>query len=73
MWVNEKSLFKEVEGAEGQFDPGSDPIETIDGNFVAAIRDGAPLCCPAEEALDTVRLLEAITRSAATGQVVRLG
>jgi predicted dehydrogenase len=45
---------------------------SIDGNFVAALRTGSPLCCPAEEALDTVRLLEAIARSAATGQIVRL-
>ena len=46
--------------------------QTIDGNFVAALANGAPLCCPADQALDTVRLLEAIARSAATGQVVRL-
>jgi predicted dehydrogenase len=48
------------------------PAETIDGNFVAAIVADGPLCCPAEQALDTVRLLEAVSRSAATGQVVRL-
>ena len=35
-------------------------------------RGQAPLCCPADQALDTVRLLEAIARSAATRQVVRL-
>lgn len=46
--------------------------ESIDGNFVAAVAGAAALCCPAEEALDTVRLLEAIGRSAATGAVVRL-
>ncbi len=45
---------------------------SIDGNFVAALASGAPLCCPADDALGTVRLLEAIARSAATGQVVRL-
>ena len=38
----------------------------------AAVVSDAPLCCPAEEALDTVRLLEAIARSAASGQAVRL-
>jgi predicted dehydrogenase len=48
------------------------PVETIDGNFVAAVTTGSPLCCPAEEAIETVRLLEAIGRSAATGQFVRL-
>jgi predicted dehydrogenase len=46
--------------------------QTIDGDFVAALTKGSPLCCSADQALDTVRLLEAIGRSAATGQVVRL-
>lgn len=71
--VTEDALFQEVGGNEGQFEPGRAPIETIDGNFVAAVRGEAPPCCPAEEALDTVRLIEAIARSAASGQVVRLG
>jgi predicted dehydrogenase len=60
-------------------DPGSgtpvalpEPATSVDANFVAAVREGAPLCCPAEEAVETVRLLEAIARSAATGEVVRL-
>ena len=52
--------------------PLPETSETIDGNFVAAITSDTPLCCPADQALDTVRLLEAIARSAATGQVVRL-
>jgi predicted dehydrogenase len=46
--------------------------ESIDGNFVSAILADQPLCCPADQALDTVRLLEAVSRSAATGQVVSL-
>lgn len=46
--------------------------ETIDGNFVAALTSESPLCCPADQALDTVRLLEAIGRSATTRQIVRL-
>jgi predicted dehydrogenase len=46
--------------------------ETIDGNFVAALATGSALCCPADQAIATVRLLEGIARSAATGQVVRL-
>ena len=46
--------------------------ETIDGNFVARCRADIPMCCPAEEAVETVRLLEAIGRSAVTGQFVRL-
>lgn len=48
------------------------PSQNIDGDFVAAVVDGSPLCCPAEQALDTVRLLEAITRSVTTGHIVRL-
>jgi predicted dehydrogenase len=46
--------------------------ETIDGDFVAAVRNQTSLCCPADQALETVRLLEAIARSATTRQVVRL-
>jgi predicted dehydrogenase len=48
------------------------PAATIDGDFVSALRQGLSLCCPAEEALDTVRLLEAVTQSASTSQIVRL-
>jgi predicted dehydrogenase len=47
-------------------------VESIDGNFLAALRGEAPLSCPADEALDTVRLGEAIARSAAAGQAVRV-
>jgi predicted dehydrogenase len=46
--------------------------ESIDGNFLAALRGEAPLSCPADQALDTVRLSEAIARSAAAGQVVQV-
>ena len=46
--------------------------ESIDGNFVGSLSDDRPLSCPAEEALETVRLIEAVARSAATGHVVRL-
>jgi predicted dehydrogenase len=52
--------------------PLPSPRETIDGNFVSALIRGSPLCCPAEEALDTVRLIEGIVRSAPTRQFVRL-
>jgi predicted dehydrogenase len=48
------------------------PQESIDSNFVSALLTDTPLCCPADEALESVRLLEAIGRSAATGQLVRL-
>ena len=63
---------------EERFDPPRREValplasQTIDGNFVAALANDSPLCCPADQALDTVRLLEAIARSAATGQIVRL-
>lgn len=49
-----------------------DSSESIDANFVSALTVGTPLCCPADQALDTVRLIEAIARSTATAQVVRL-
>ena len=52
--------------------PEPSPRESIDADFVSALVHGTPLCCPAEQALDTVRLIEAISRSASTGQVVRL-
>ncbi len=71
--ATEARLIHESGRSAGEVLPLPAPIESIEGNFAAAIRGDAPLCCPAEEALDTVRLLEAIARSAATGQVVRLG
>lgn len=49
-----------------------EPSQSIDGNFVAAVLRDEPLCCPAEQALDTVRLIEAVGRSAATNQLVRV-
>lgn len=62
-------------GPDGVGAPESmdEPSESIDANFVRAVREGASLSCPAEEALETVKLQDAIARSAATGQVVRLG
>jgi predicted dehydrogenase len=45
---------------------------SIDADFVSALLADTTLCCPAEEALDTVRLLEAMARSAVSGQIVRL-
>ena len=39
------------------------PARTIDGDFVDALRGRGPLCCPADQALDTVRLLEGIAGS----------
>jgi predicted dehydrogenase len=45
---------------------------TIDQDFVLAILENTEPCCPAREAVETVRLLEAIARSGSTGQVVRV-
>ena len=52
--------------------PLPEAVGSIDGNFVAAVLSGSLLCCPAEEAIATVRLLEALARSATTGEVVDL-
>lgn len=70
--ATETNLLEQLGGTPERTVPLAEASESIDGNFVAAVVRGSPLCCPAEEALDTVRLLEAITRSAATGQAVRL-
>ena len=70
--VTEADLIEEPGGEPGRTIPLPEPLETIDGNFVTALRDGGSPCCSADDAVDTVRLLEAIARSATSGQVVRL-
>lgn len=70
--ATETTLLEQFGDAPAQTVLLAEATESIDGNFIAAVASGSPLCCPAEEALDTVRLLEAIARSAATGQAVRL-
>jgi predicted dehydrogenase len=70
--VTDQSVVVEDQAAAAQTISLPEPAESIDGNFVAAILHDAPMCCPADQALDTVRLLEAVARSAASGQVVRL-
>jgi predicted dehydrogenase len=70
--VTDRTLEEERPDSPRRDVPLPPPTRTIDGDFVAALSDLAPLCCPADQALDTVRLLEAIARSAATRQVVRL-
>jgi predicted dehydrogenase len=64
----------ESEGEDGSVHavPLSSQAESIDGDFVTALLRGSSPCCPADEALDTVRLIEAISRSAATGNLVRV-
>jgi len=70
--ATDQTLVEEIDGQAPQTIDLPAASENIDSNFVAAVSRGAPLCCPADQALDTVRLLEAIARSAATAQVVRL-
>ncbi len=70
--ATDQSLEEERPDSPRRDVPLPPPTRTIDGNFVAALQDLDPLCCPADQALDTVRLLEAIARSATTRQVVRL-
>lgn len=70
--VTDRSLEEQIGTGASREVSLSEASETIDGNFVGAIVSGGPLCCPADQALDIVRLIEAIARSAATGQVIRL-
>jgi predicted dehydrogenase len=70
--ATDQTLVEELHGQPSEAITLPEPAESIDGNFVASVVSGAPLCCPADEAVDTVRLLEAIARSAAIGQVVKL-
>jgi predicted dehydrogenase len=67
-----RATERELADAAGRPLPLPPPGPSIDANFAAAVRGGEPLCCPAESALETVKLLEAIVRSAVTGTVVRL-
>jgi predicted dehydrogenase len=70
--ATDQNLEEERAGTPRRDVPSRLSTETIDANFVAALADGTALCCPADQAIDTVRLLESIARSAATRQVVRL-
>ena len=72
MRVTDRTLELETPTSPLSLCPLPESTESIDGNFVAAVVGGHPLCCPAEDALASVKLLEAITRSTATGQIVRL-
>jgi predicted dehydrogenase len=70
--VTDQTLEEETEDTPWRVVSLSGARESIDADFVSALLTGTNLCCPAEEALDTVRLLEAMARSAASGQIVRL-
>lgn len=70
--VDESTLELSIADRPAQALPLGGSPQTIDANFAAAVLDDGPLCCPADQALETVRLLEAIVRSAVTGQLARL-
>jgi predicted dehydrogenase len=67
-----ESLSLEPAGGPRQELPLPPSGPSIDADFVAAVASSAEPSCPAEQALETVRLLEAIGRSVAAGQTVRL-
>lgn len=70
--ASESSLEVKRAGREGEILDLPAGTASIDADFVSAVVSKRPPCCPVEEALDTVRLLEAVVRSAASGQVVRV-
>lgn len=70
--LTDQDLIEEIGTQPARAISLPEAVENIDQNFVRAILHGTPLCCSAEEAQDTVRLLEAIVRSGASGQLVRL-
>ena len=70
--ATDRTLVEELGDAPGREVSLTEPAESIDSNFLAAVTEEAPLCCPADQALETVRLLEAVARSAMTRQLVRL-
>lgn len=71
--VTDHVLEEDRANQPGRLQSLGEPAESIDGDFVAAVREGRPPRCPADQALETVRLQDAVARSAASGQVVRLG
>ncbi|QDV33308.1 Gfo/Idh/MocA family protein [Tautonia plasticadhaerens] len=72
--ASDSSLQLSGSGAEARFEeiPPTGSPTSIDADFIDAIRSGRPPCCSAEQAMETVRLQEAIARSAGSGQVIRL-
>ena len=72
--VTERRLTLAVSGASPETtEPEGEP-PSVDADFVRAVASEGAFepCCPAHAALDTVRLLEAITRSAVSGLVEKL-
>lgn len=69
--ATEQTFEQEGPQSSDPWQPPAVPPESIDADFLRAVRGESPPCCPAEAAIETVRLLEAIARSASSGQVVR--
>jgi predicted dehydrogenase len=67
-----ESLQFQSSGREPESIPIPPQKSHIDQDFVQALQFARTPCCPADQALDTVRMLEAVSRSASTGQPVRL-
>lgn len=66
--ATDRELFLQTDGPlEERVVVAEAPAMSIDEDFVRAVRSGSAPCCSAEEAQATVRLLEAILRSAAAG------
>ncbi|HEU5118133.1 MAG TPA: gfo/Idh/MocA family oxidoreductase, partial [Isosphaeraceae bacterium] len=72
--IRASDLAVEIKPAGGTTEIKNLPASStsIDADFVQAVGANGSPCCPVDQALDTVRLLEAIVRSAASGQVVRV-
>jgi predicted dehydrogenase len=71
MTTEASEIWLEQDGIRTQVEPEFETVHPA-AAFVAAILDGAPNSCPASEAARVVALTEAIYRSAAEEQVVRL-
>ncbi len=72
--IRASDLAVEIKPAGGTTEIKNLPADStsIDADFVQAVASNGSPCCPVDQALDTVRLLEAIVRSGASGQVVRV-
>ena len=70
--VTDAEGWLSLSGSETRSLSISPTSSSIDSDFIEAIRENRSLCCPGDEALDTVRLTEAIGRSVASGQFTRV-
>lgn len=73
-WIRATEAALETCGPEGEIESialGESGV-SVDADFFQAVREGRDPCCSGEDALETVRLLEAINRAGATGAVARI-